>query len=114
MSEFSPEAIAVDWLHEHFAKHEELGHLRARRRGRVVTVESGPKGAVVPRARFRRDTVHLWLLEMPTHRGRWERTPYRDQLENLMRHVESEFAWTLAPIDCDAHADAKPGPERFT
>ncbi|MCP5065619.1 MAG: hypothetical protein GY946_03560 [bacterium] len=98
MSEFGPEAVAVDWLHDHFAERE-LDYLRARKRGRVVTIESGPKGDVVPRARFRRDTVHLWLLEMPGRGGRWERTPYRDQLENLVELLETQFAWMLAPHD---------------
>lgn len=96
MSEFGPEAMAVDWLHEHFRKHEGLGHLRARRRGRVVTVESGPAKDAVAHVRFRRDTVHLWLLEMPVHSGRWDRTPYRDTLEHLMALLHEQFAWTLA------------------
>lgn len=101
MSEFGPEQHAVDWLLDHFAEHEALGHLRARRRGRVVTVESGPKTDTVAHVRFRRDTVHLWLLEMPGRSGRWDRTPYRDQLENLMALVEAEFPWTLADIHAD-------------
>lgn len=98
MSEFGPEAMAVDWLLEHFAEHDHLGHLHARRRGRVVTVESGPKGDVVPHVRFRRDTVHLWLLEMPGRGAKWDSTPYRDNLENLMRLVETDFPWTLTPV----------------
>ena len=98
MSEFGPEAMAVDWLLDHFAEHDALGHLRARRRGRVVTVESGPEGDTVPHVRFRRDTVHLWFLEMPTRGGRWDRTPYRDQIENLMVLVEKQFSWTLTPL----------------
>ena len=107
-NEFGPEAMAVDWLLEHFTEHQELRHLRARRRGRVVTIESGPKGDVVPHARFRRDTVHLWFLELPTHKGRWELTPYRDQLEVLMEALETQFPWTLTPIhaiDTDGTSD---------
>ena len=104
MSEFGPEASAVDWLLEHFQEHSELAHLRARRRGRVVTIESGPPGDVVPHARFRRDTVHLWLLEMPNHSGRWDRTPYRDPIEKLMALLEHDFAWMLEPIE-DASAE---------
>ncbi len=98
MSEFGPEAIAVEWLLSHFAETDGLGHLRARRRGRVVTLESGPKGEVVPHARFRRDTVHLWTLEMPTHSGRWEPTPLRDHFEVLLQTLKTQFPWTLAAI----------------
>lgn len=99
MSEFGPEAMAVEWLHDHFAAGESLKHLRARRRGRVVTVESGPDDDPVAHARFRRDTVHLWMLEMPARGGRWDRTPFRDTLVNLMELVETTFPWTLAPIE---------------
>lgn len=99
MSDFGPEAMAVDWLLEHFDSNESLRHLRARKRGRVVTIESGPSEDPVPHVRFRRDTVHLWLLEMPSRNGRWEKTPYRAQLEELMELVEQQFSWTLVPAD---------------
>ena len=98
MSDFGPEAIAVDWLHDIFAKTEGLSHLRARKRGRVVTVESGPKDAVVPHVRFRRDTVHLWLLEIPGRGGKWDATPFRDDLEALLDLVRMKFPWTLAKL----------------
>lgn len=110
MSEFGPEAVAVDWLHDRFARHEHLTHLRARRRGRVVTVESGPDDDPVAHLRFRRDTVHLWLLEMPARGGRWEGTPYRDTLEHLLGAVEERFPWALTPIASgDADGTSDPG-----
>ena len=99
MSEFGSEAMAVEWLHDHFAKHEALRHLRPRRRGRVVTIESGPADEPVAHARFRRDTVHLWWLEMPARGGLWDRTPYRDLIEHLMATLAEVFPWTLSPID---------------
>lgn len=98
MSHFGPEAMAVEWLHDHFATTESLKHLRARRRGRVVTVESGPTDDPIVHARFRRDTVHLWMLEMPARGGRWDRTPFRDTVEHLMELLEATFPWTLTPI----------------
>jgi len=110
MSEFSLEQDAVDWLLDHFAGLDALGHLRARRRGRVVTVESGPKGDAVSHVRFRRDTVHLWLLEMPGKAGRWDRTPYRDRIENLMALVEKQFPWTLTDLE-DFGAGRSAGPD---
>ena len=110
MSEFGPEAMAVDWLLDHFANTPALRHLRARRRGRVVTIESGPAGDVVPHARFRRDTVHLWRLEMPARHAKWERTPYRDLLENLMELLETQFPWMLAPVHAtNADGTSDPG-----
>lgn len=110
MSEFGPEAMAVEWLLDHFAEHSHLNHLRARRRGKVVTVESGPTDDVVPHARFRRDTVHLWILEMPIRGGKWDRTPFRAQIEELMDIVETQFPWTLTPIHApNADGTSDPG-----
>lgn len=82
-------------LHDRFG----LTHLRARKRGRVLTVESGPQHDPWPHFRLRRDTVHLYVLEMPARGGRWERTPFRDNVDNLLEALVSEFAWTLEPID---------------
>ena len=77
---------------------------RARKHGATVIVESGPKAGPLEHSRLRRDTVHLWLLDLADHHGRWERTPYREQLEALVRRVAEEFPWTLA--------DASTNPER--
>jgi hypothetical protein len=110
MSEFGPEAMAVEWLLDHFAEQPHLTHLRARRRGRVVTIESGQRANAVPHTRFRRDTAQLWLLEMPGRGGKWDRTPFRDTVENLVRLVETTFPWTLTPIDAtDADGTSDPG-----
>ena len=73
-------------------------HLRARKYGTAVIVESGPAADPVKHIRLRRDTVHLWCLEMADHAGRWERTPFRASLDDLVRTVLDDFAWTLAPI----------------
>lgn len=73
-------------------------HVRARKRGAVVTVESGPCQDPVAHARFCRDTGHLWLLEMPTHTGRWQPTGIRGQLPELLHALADNFPWTLTPI----------------
>ncbi len=53
-------------LHERYG----LTHLRVRKRGKILTLESGPADAVVRHARMKRDTSHLWLLQMPTRGSR--------------------------------------------
>ena len=73
-------------------------HLRARKHGAAVIVESGPTADPVKHFRIRRDTVHLWLLDMATHTGRWERTPFRASLHDLVSTVLDDFPWTLTPI----------------
>lgn len=77
----------------------EFRHLRVRRRGNCLTLESGPAQDPVRHARFRRDTVHLWRLEVARHTGRWDKTPFRDQLANLLDLLITLFPWTLAPIE---------------
>ncbi len=74
----------------------ELHHLRVRARGAVLTVESGPVDDPVPHVRFRRDTVHYWLVEMPLRNGRWGKTRYRGVLDDLADLVAANFPWQLA------------------
>lgn len=72
-------------------------HLRVRKRGAVLTIESGPKDHPVRHARLTRDTVNLWLLDFADHRGRWEETPYRDTIDNIAAFITESFPWTLEP-----------------
>ena len=76
-----------------------FGHLRARRRADLVTIESGPAADPYPHARLRRVSVHLWRLEMATHTGRWELTPFRAGLDELLDLLADNFPWTLQPIE---------------
>ncbi len=80
-------------LHQNGAK-----HLRTRKHGAAVIVESGPTADPTKHFRLRRDTVHLWRLDMATHTGRWEATPFRAQLQELVTMVLESFPWTLTPI----------------
>ena len=73
-------------------------HLRVRRRGALLTIESGPQDDPVTHVRLRRDTAELWTLEMATHTGRFEQTPFRDRLEPLLEMLVEQFGWTLEPI----------------
>lgn len=82
-----------DLLHQRGAE-----HLRARKYGAAVLVESGPAADAVKHFRLRRDTGHLWLLDMANHQGRWEKTPFRASLDELVQTVLDDFPWTLTPI----------------
>jgi hypothetical protein len=57
-----------------------------------------PSTDPVKHFRLRRDTVHLWCLDMANHRGQWERTPYRKYLDELVVLVIETFPWTLTLI----------------
>jgi hypothetical protein len=75
-----------------------LPHLRARKYGSTIIVESGPKGDPFKHFRLHRDTVHLWLLDIAGHNQRWERTPFRAPLQELVDIVIDTFPWTLTDV----------------
>ena len=83
---------------ERFLHERGFTHLRAKKRGSAVTITSGPDHDPVKHFRVRRDTVHLWYLDMADHRGRWERTPYREDLVALLQRVVDSFHWVLSPV----------------
>jgi hypothetical protein len=72
-----------------------LNHLHVRKRAEVLTIASGTEADPWPRARLRRDTVHLWLLDIANHRGKWEHTGFRDTRENLLKLLVSVLGWVL-------------------
>lgn len=74
-----------------------LDHLRTRKYGGFVILESGPKDDPIPHARLRRDTVHLWTLEVATHTGRWEKTGFRDVRDKLIELLVTTLPWIVAP-----------------
>ena len=75
-----------------------LTHLRVRRHGQLLIVESGPSDDPVSHVRFRRHGAHIWTLEIADHNDRWEPTPFREQIERLFEIVQSDFPWTLEAL----------------
>ena len=73
-------------------------HLRARSHGATVIVESGPATDPTKHFRLRRDTVHLWLLEPAGRSGRWERTPYRGNIQDMVSVAVDTFPWILTEL----------------
>ena len=71
MSKYCAESWDADAV-TRFLHERGYEHLRVRRRGSLLTIESGPVEDPVKHARLRRDSVHLWTLEMATHTGRFE------------------------------------------
>ena len=82
---------------ENFLHDRGFDHLRARKYGVAVVIESGPKKDAIKHFRVRRDTVHLWLLDIADHQGAWQRTPFRGLLDELLAVVPDQFPWLLAP-----------------
>ena len=71
-------------------------HLWVRKRGALLTIFSGSEDDPWPHARLRRDTVHLWVLEMAVSGGRWERTPFRGHMPELVGMLVEQFPWVIS------------------
>ena len=81
-------------LHDQYG----LRHLRVRKRGLLLTLESGPDDDPYRHVRFRRDTVHLWTVEAAS-RGKWERMHLRATLDELLEMLTTEMSWLIQSID---------------
>ena len=79
-------------------------HARVRPHADLLIVESGPETDAVPHVRFRRQGVHIWTLELPSHTGRWDKTPFRGPMEAMLDVLQHEIPWVLAAVDDDPQA----------
>lgn len=97
MTALRAEEAHLDDVEDFLESDERLEHLRARRRGNAIIIEAGPRDDPSAHARLRRVSVHRWSLDIANHTGRWEPTPYTDQLESLLDLLVSNFSWVLVP-----------------
>jgi hypothetical protein len=98
MAKFPADEFDVEVADAFLRRHRKLAHVRVRKRGDLIILESGPKNDPVPHARVRRVTSQWWTLEMPSHMGRWDPTPIRAPLDKVLQTLVQEFPWTLTPI----------------
>ncbi len=96
---FLAEEDDADDVREFLASIKGLNHLRVRRRADLLNVESGPQDDPIRHMRLRRVSVHLWRVECATHTGRWEKTPFRGLMKDILPAIASAFPWVLAPRD---------------
>lgn len=101
MAKFKAEAHDAEYAQKLLRVVHGLAHLRTRHRADIITIESGPEDDPLPHARLRRIGVHLWVLEIADHRGRWEPTDVRTKLDIALTVLAQDFGWVLTPIDDD-------------
>lgn len=77
------------------AERPELSHIKVRVRGNVLTLESIEEGITYPHARFKRISVHKYMLEMPV-KTRWECTFIEGTVDELLEILVEKFPWCLA------------------
>ena len=98
MPKLAAEQAHADATLEQLRRHDGLRHLRVRKHGASLVIESGPDGDAIKHARLSRDTVNLWVLEIADHRGRWGPTGLRAARPDLTDILIGTFGWVLADI----------------
>jgi hypothetical protein len=98
MSKFPQDPIAVYSL-EHVLEEHGLKHIRVRRHGDLLILESGPKNRPMRHLRLRRDTRQWYTLDIATHTGDWQRVPtIRGRAREVLETVIRQFPWVLMPL----------------
>ncbi len=62
----------------------ELTHLRVTKRGKALTIASGPEDDPDPEARLTLVAPGTWRLDLRHHAGRWDQTPFMGDLAELI------------------------------
>lgn len=75
-----------------------LRHLRVRKHGAALIIESGPADDAYKHARVVRDSSTLWTMEIADHRGRWGPTGMRATRQELVAALMDDFGWVLTDI----------------
>jgi hypothetical protein len=98
MAKFPADEIHVWSVQDFIDEYRGLKHLRPRKRGDTVILESGPKDDAIAHARIRRVTSQWWALELPERSGRWSQVPFiRAPLREVLDQLRKEFPWLLKP-----------------
>jgi hypothetical protein len=97
MPKFAEDPFAVFSLEELIQKHG-LEHLRVRKHGDLLVIESGPKRDPIPHLRLRRVSRQWYSPEVPDHRGHWQRLDMRARAHVVFETVIHEFPWLLIPL----------------
>lgn len=82
-----------DYLHR-----RGLRHLRVRRYGVQLIVESGPDDDPARHIRFHRRSSQVWTLEVASHTGKWEPTDFHGAVTDLVDRLLADFPWTVEPV----------------
>ena len=81
-------------LHEH----DNLTHLQVKSYGSSLTIFSGDSTQRHNHARLTYLEENEWGLSFPRHNGRWENTPFVDEMNALVEMLISDFGAFLDPV----------------
>ncbi|QQK76250.1 hypothetical protein HUG15_12240 [Salicibibacter cibarius] len=74
-----------------------LTHLNVRKHGNHLVIYSVEDGERVNRARLTKVSTQYYQLGMANHRGKWESTPFKGIMEEIIDLLINDFAFAIAP-----------------
>jgi hypothetical protein len=74
-----------------------LDHLYARKHGAHIVIYSKEDGEKVKRARLTKVSAQYFQIGMADHRGKWESTPFRGTMDEMLHLLVHDFGFALAP-----------------
>lgn len=86
------------WI-RHFLKKIGADHIHVQRKGHEILLQSGTSMSPIPHVRFKKQTSRLWTMDIATHTGDWENTPYLGSCEDMLYIIVQNFHWVLNKID---------------
>lgn len=95
MADFPIRDVDVKSLELWIRDHDGLAHVRARKVGETITLESGPARGAMKHARLRRVSAQLWTIEMPV-RGKWYATGVRARKGVILEQLLKTASWMLS------------------
>lgn len=87
---------AIEHIEQILRSRSELEHLEIEKRGKSLTLVSRVESERVPHAKLTLIEERTWGLSLPRHTGRWERTPFIGQIEELTDTLLNELGFHLA------------------
>jgi hypothetical protein len=97
MPKLAADRVDLLCVEGYLRQHQELAHLRVRKHGALMILESGPQSDAIPHARLRRVTKQWWTPELPTYGGTWSPLPARLPIGEALELLRTEFSWVLTP-----------------
>ncbi len=79
------------------AKRESLDYIVVKKHGKSLKLMSEGSNGLEPHARFTRFGSDLWRLELPSHTGRWEQTPFTGPMDEVLDALIESLGWYLEP-----------------
>ncbi len=87
----SVEPEDLETVSDHFRRKGGLDHLRVRKWGKSIVIYSGDDSTRDNHARVTLIGPDTWGLSLAHHTGRWERTPFVGELDELLDTLTSNF-----------------------